>query len=93
MLRIVSKGEDLGYRMSKAALNQLTATMAKEFIRNKEEIAIVSIDPGYVATKMTKYRFRDSMEECIEGIVKVVESVGMDQTGTFIDWKGQTTPW
>lgn len=89
----MNKGEDLGYRMSKAALNQLTATMAKEFIMNKEEIAVVSIYPGYVATKMTNYRSRDNMAECIEGIVKVVESVGMEQTGTFVDWKGQTLPW
>jgi len=89
----MNKGEDLGYRMSKAALNQLTATMAKEFIMNEEEIAVVSIYPGYVATKMTNYRSRDNMAECIEGIVKVVESVGMEQTGTFVDWKGQTLPW
>ncbi|KAL2064370.1 hypothetical protein VTL71DRAFT_4864 [Oculimacula yallundae] len=90
---VVNKGEDLGYRMSKAALNQLTATLAKEFIMNKEDIAVVSIYPGYVPTKMTNFKSRDNMDECIEGIVGVVEGVGMEQTGTFVDWKGQRIPW
>jgi hypothetical protein len=74
----------------KGSPESIDSTMAKEFIMNKEEIAVVSIYPGYVASKMTNYRSRDNMAECIEGIVKVVESVGMEQTGTFVDWKGQT---
>lgn len=79
--------------MSKAALNQLTATLAMKFVMNNEDIAVVSIYPGYVPTKMTNWKSRDDMEECTEGIVKVIEGIGMEQTRTFVDWKGQTIPW
>ncbi len=87
------EGECLAYRISKAALNQLTVTMANEFKIAGDNIAVVSVYPGYVATKMTNYRHKNDMAECIEGIVKVVEGVDMSKTGTFVDWKNETFPW
>ncbi len=54
---------------------------------NVDEISVVSICPGYVATRIADYRYRDKVDECIEGIVKVVEGVGMSQTGTYINWR------
>jgi NAD(P)-dependent dehydrogenase (short-subunit alcohol dehydrogenase family) len=79
--------------MSKAALNMMTVTMAKEFQMNGDNISVVALDPGYVATRMTNFRFRDDMDECITGIVNVLEKVSMNQTGTFLDWHGETLPW
>ncbi|KAK0645416.1 hypothetical protein B0T16DRAFT_411131 [Cercophora newfieldiana] len=87
------KGEDLGYRVSKAALNMMTVTLAKEFQMNGDNIAVIALNPGYVATRLTNFRFRDNMEECIAGIVKVVDNIGLEQTGTFVDWRGETLPW
>ncbi|KAL7928384.1 hypothetical protein V8C35DRAFT_242891 [Trichoderma chlorosporum] len=86
-------GEDLGYRLSKVALNMMTVTMAREFEEHGDNIAVVAINPGYVATRMTNYRSRDTMEECIAGIVEVVEGLDMTKTGTFINWNGETLPW
>ncbi|KAK1830082.1 hypothetical protein QBC39DRAFT_354702 [Podospora conica] len=86
-------GEDLAYRVSKAALNMVTVTLAKEFQANGDNIVVIALNPGYVATRITNLRFRDDMDECIAGIVKVLDSVGMDQTGTFLDWRGETLPW
>ncbi|KAK4449685.1 hypothetical protein QBC34DRAFT_380143 [Podospora aff. communis PSN243] len=86
-------GKTLAYRVSKAALNMVTVTLAKEFQNNGDNIAVIALNPGYVATRMTKYRSRDNMDECIAGIVKVIDKVGMDQTGTFLDWRGETLPW
>lgn len=90
---LVCKGEDLAYRVSKAALNMLTVTLAKEFQMNGDDIAVIALNPGYVATRLTNFRFRDNMDECIAGIVKVLDNVGMDQTGTFLNWRGETLPW
>ncbi|GFP51960.1 uncharacterized oxidoreductase YKL071W [Trichoderma asperellum] len=87
------KGEDMAYRMSKAALNMMTVTMAKEFQMNNDNITVLAVNPGYVATRLTNFRSRDDMDECIAGIVKVLENVSMEQTGTFLDWRGQTLPW
>jgi hypothetical protein len=33
------------------------------------------------------------MDECIAGIAKVLDNVGLEQTGTFVDWRGETMPW
>lgn len=89
----VNKGEDLAYRMSKAALNMMTVTMSKEFQHNGDNIAVLAFNPGYVATRMTNGRFRDNMDECIEKMAEIFGSVGMEQTGQFLDWRGGTLPW
>jgi len=83
----------MAYRMSKAALNMMTVTMAKEFQMNGDNIAVLALNPGYVATRLTNFRSRDDMDECIAGIVELLEGVGMKQTGSFLDWRGQTLPW
>lgn len=79
--------------MSKAALNMMTVTLAKEYKMNGDNIAAIALNPGYVATRLTSFRSRDNMEECIAGMVKVLESVGMDESGIFLDWRGETLPW
>lgn len=89
----VCKGEDLAYRLSKAAVNMLTVTLAREFQMNNDNITVISLSPGYVATRLTSFRFRDDMDECVAGIVKVVEDLDISQTGTFLDWQGKTLPW
>lgn len=93
MMRTENKGEDLGYRVSKAALNQLSVTMAKEFQAAGDEIAVLALHPGYLPTRMTHGKSRNDMKECIEGMVKVMEGASMAQSGTFIDWRNQTVPW
>ncbi|KAF5538913.1 hypothetical protein FPHYL_12427 [Fusarium phyllophilum] len=87
------QGQDLAYRLSKTALSQLTATMAAEFKNNGDGIAVIAVYPGYVATRLPSFRSRDNMEECIEGVVRVIETTGMSETGSFVDWKGQKMPW
>lgn len=90
---LVSKGEDLAYRVSKAALNMMTVTMAKEFQMTGANVAVLALNPGYVATRLTNGRFRDDMDECIAGMVKVIGEAGMEQSGKFLDWRGETLPW
>jgi NAD(P)-dependent dehydrogenase (short-subunit alcohol dehydrogenase family) len=58
-LTAVCKGEDLGYRMSKAALNMLTVTLAEGFQMNGDNVAVIALNPGYVATRLTDFRSRD----------------------------------
>jgi NAD(P)-dependent dehydrogenase (short-subunit alcohol dehydrogenase family) len=58
-LTAVCKGEDLGYRMSKAALNMLTVTLTKEFQMNSDNIAVIALNPGSVAMRLTDFRSRD----------------------------------
>ncbi|KAJ8128272.1 hypothetical protein O1611_g5364 [Lasiodiplodia mahajangana] len=86
-------GQDLAYRLSKTALNQLTATMAAEFKNNGDGISVMAVYPGYLATRLSSFRSRDNMEESIEGIARIIETAGMDKTGSFLNWKGEVIPW
>ncbi|KAK4176444.1 hypothetical protein QBC36DRAFT_352253 [Triangularia setosa] len=89
----VSDGWNLAYRVSKVALNMVTVTLAKEFQENGDNIAVIALNPGYVPTRMTNFHGPDDMDECIAGIVKVIENASMDQTGSFLDWRGNILPW
>ena len=75
--------------MAKAALNQQTVTLAKEIEKSGQNIAVVSVNPGFVATRLTNFDFDDDMDTCIEGIARVIESVDMAKTGLFINWTGE----
>lgn len=83
----------MAYRMSKAALNMITVTLAKEFIMNNDDITVISLNPGYVPTRMTNFRSRNDMDECIAGMVTVIEGLTKEQTGMFLDWQGDVLPW
>ncbi|KAL8790984.1 MAG: hypothetical protein Q9195_006129 [Heterodermia aff. obscurata] len=88
-----NNGEDVGYRMSKVALTHQSITLAKEFVEAGDNIAVLTIYPGYVATRLSSYRHKNDMKECMDGIVDVMEKASMEQTGTFVDWKNETVPW
>ena len=76
--------------MAKAALNQQTITLAREMEKSGQNIAVISVNPGFVATRLTNFDFDDDMDNCIEGIARVIESVDMTKTGLFINWTGET---
>ena len=75
--------------MAKAALNQQTVTLAKEMEKSGQNIAVISVNPGFVATRLTNFDFDDDMDTCIEGVARVIESVDMAKTGLFINWTGE----
>ena len=86
------------YRMSKAALNQATKTMAIELKRRK--VCVVAVHPGTVATDLTlPYRGNikaDKLltpEESIARMLNVCEAVPLDDTGCFIDYAGEPVAW
>lgn len=88
-----NNGEDIGYRMAKTALNQQSVTLATEFQTHGDRIAVVAVYPGYVATRLGNFRSKNNMKECMDGVVDLIERVGMKETGQFLDWKGETMPW
>jgi NAD(P)-dependent dehydrogenase (short-subunit alcohol dehydrogenase family) len=84
---------NVGYRMSKTALNQMSVTMAKEILATDDKITVVALYPGHLATRMSSYSSSNDMEESITGVVDVVENVNIGQSGSFLNWKGETVPW
>ncbi len=77
--------------MAKAALNQQSITL-QELRKAGENIAVVSVNPGFVAIKLTDFDFDDDMDTCIEGIAKVIGSVDNSKTGRFINWTKEELP-
>lgn len=79
--------------MAKAALNCQTVTLARELEATGEDILVVSLYPGFVATKLTEYEFRDDMVTCIAGMMDVIQKSSKEDNGKFIKWDGEILPW
>lgn len=81
-----------GYSASKTALNMMTKMLSYEL--REHGIIVVSFHPGWVRTTML-YCDNAPLEpaESVGGMIRVLESLGMEDTGRFIDWQGNEHPW
>jgi NAD(P)-dependent dehydrogenase (short-subunit alcohol dehydrogenase family) len=88
------KGGDTGYgySSSKAALNMMTKMLSHEL--GDYGIIVVCLHPGWVRTTML-YCENAPLEpaESIGGMIRVIESLEMKDTGRFLDWQGKELPW
>lgn len=81
-----------GYSASKAALNMMSKILSFEL--RDHEIIVVSLHPGWVKTTMTRNENAPlEPEESISGMIRVIESLEMKDSGRFLDWKGNEIPW
>ncbi len=79
------------YSASKAALNMSTIHMAHDLLRHK--IAVVSINPGWVRTDMGGPDADIDTNESVKGMLQVINSLKLQDTGHFYDYTGETIPW
>ncbi len=85
------------YRMSKAALNQATRTMALELKR--QSIWCIALHPGTTDTDLSK-PFQKNVAEgrlfpvdfTVESLLKVIDSMDDDNSGGLYDWAGKAIP-
>lgn len=88
-----------GYAASKAALNQALRHMAAELKRKDDDTIILAMHPGEVATDMgnieTPWTVDGiiSPEESVRGMLSVIESRDVMDSGTFWTWEGKQYPW
>ncbi len=88
-----------GYRMSKAALNMGVKTAAIELERWRNEPSVVAVHPGTTLSALsrpfTKRRKLPpvSVAECAERLVSVLEHIGADDSGRFLNYQGADLPW
>lgn len=81
-----------GYSASKAALNMMTKILSVEL--RDQGIIVVSLHPGWVQTTMTRKENAPlAPAESISGLIQVIESLDMKDSGRFLDWKGRELPW
>lgn len=85
------------YRASKAALNQLLKGASIELARTHSEAVVVALHPGTVATSFTEDYAqsydRVQPEMAAQNLLNVLEKLGSDATGSFLDYAGDTIPW
>jgi len=84
-------GGSYGYRMSKSGLNMAAVSLAKDI--QDQEIPVLILHPGYVKTDMTNHNGHIDTKESVEGLIKVMESKTLKDTGTFWHTSGEPLPW
>ncbi len=87
-----------GYRAAKAALNQLVKTASIEQARRNREAAVVALHPGTVDTPLSAPFSKSGLnvrppEVAAHEIVQVLQGLGPQDNGRFVDYRGQTLPW
>jgi NAD(P)-dependent dehydrogenase (short-subunit alcohol dehydrogenase family) len=86
-----------GYRVAKAALNQLIHTAAIEIARTHPQAVVVCLHPGTVATRFTeKYLGAHpavAPAAAAANLLGVLDALTPADTGEFFDWQGKRVPW
>ena len=81
----------IAYRASKAALNQLTRTMAAEL--KKDGFICIAMSPGWVRTDMGGPGAPLTPEDSVAAMLEVMDRLTRSDTGRFLDHSGNEVPW
>lgn len=84
-------GRDVGYAVSKAALNMITVKLAAR-LRDDGIVAIV-LHPGFLRTDMGGSSATMDPGDSARQIVALVDGLTIADTGTFRRWDGSVHPW
>ena len=84
-------GGYIGYRMSKAALNAASVSLAHEL--KDKKIAVGLFHPGFVQTQMVNFAGDISPETAAERLIKRIDELNLSNTGGFWNSNGETLPW
>jgi NAD(P)-dependent dehydrogenase (short-subunit alcohol dehydrogenase family) len=87
-----------GYRAAKAALNQLVKTAAIELKRRNPDALCVALHPGTVDTALSKPFAKTGLklrppEVAATELLTVLAGLEPQQTGTLVDYQGNTLLW
>jgi NAD(P)-dependent dehydrogenase (short-subunit alcohol dehydrogenase family) len=86
-----TSGGAYGYRMSKAALNMASHTMAHDL--RAEGIVAVVLSPGWVRTDMGGSEAPTAVTESAAGLIGVIDRLTPQDSGGFFDFRGERIPW
>ncbi|WP_201551327.1 SDR family oxidoreductase [Psychrobacter sp. DD43] len=88
------------YRMSKAALNMGMKNLSIEWSRSLKDVCVVVMQPGTVNTQLSA-PFQGNVADgqlfspaySAECLLEVLSKMGAAQSGSFVDWAGESIPW
>jgi NAD(P)-dependent dehydrogenase (short-subunit alcohol dehydrogenase family) len=84
-------GGNILYRSSKAGLNAAMKSLSIDL--RPQNVAVLILHPGWVKTDMGGDNAPTSPEESITGMRSVISEFTLQQTGSFINYKGKLLPW
>lgn len=79
------------YDISKAAQNMATALLTAA-LRDRG-IIVVALHPGWVQTDMGGAEATVTPTDSVAGLLRVLSKLRIEDSGTFLDWRGQPLPW
>ena len=89
-----------GYRASKAAQNMFTRTLSIELARRAPGVVCLALHPGTVDTELSRPFQRGVPAERLfdakraaDQLLAVMDRSTREQSGHFLDWKGEEIPW
>jgi NAD(P)-dependent dehydrogenase (short-subunit alcohol dehydrogenase family) len=87
-----TSGGSYGYRMSKVALCMAGKSLSHDL--KPQGIAVAILHPGLVQTRMTHFTANGVMPEIsVQDLLKRIDQLNLDNTGTFWHANGEILPW
>jgi NAD(P)-dependent dehydrogenase (short-subunit alcohol dehydrogenase family) len=86
-----TSGGAYGYRMSKAALNMASRSLANDL--RAEGIVSVVISPGWVQTNMGGSEAPLQVSESASGLISVIDRLTLQESGGFFSFRGERIAW
>lgn len=86
-----TSGGSYAYRTSKAALNMVTVSMARDLAARG--VTCVCLHPGWVKTDMGGAGAQVEVVDSARGLKKVLDGLTVKDSGKFLDWEGDVLPW
>lgn len=90
-MTLTDDGRSTGYAVTKAALSMLVRKIA--FESRERGWRVVTVDPGWVHTDMGGEDAPLPPEEAAEDLVALLDGLGDDDSGRFLDRTGKDVPW
>lgn len=84
-------GGSYAYRMSKTALNMAGKSMAVDLA--DDDIDVLIVHPGWVQTDMGGSAARITVDESVSGMMKLVDKLSPEMSGTFWHSNGNQLEW
>ncbi|MFY8275271.1 SDR family oxidoreductase [Pseudoalteromonas sp. SSDWG2] len=84
-------GGYIGYRMSKAALNAASVSLAHEL--KAKNVAVGLFHPGFVQTRMVGFAGDVTPEVAAQGISQRIRELNVENSGGFWHANGEQLPW
>ncbi len=87
-----SSGGSYGYRMSKVALCMAGKSLSVDL--KSKNISVAILHPGLVSTRMTGFTTNGIQpKESVDGLIKRIDQLTLENTGTFWHSNGEILPW